>query len=228
MCENMNIQVMHTAAYSPFCNGLCERNHAIIDEMVVKIMAEQPKLSLKVALAWAVHAKNCLQMTGGFSPYQLVYGRNPKLPCTMSDELPALEGTTSSEMVAKHINASHSARKAFIAAETSERIQRALRHKVRTTGRVLRSGNQVYFKREEQKEWKGPATVISQDGKTVILKYGSNIVRAHETNIQEIPYRNTDNNNIENENCSKTKEEDGIIVRISRIGKSEILTKRVK
>jgi len=52
MCENMNIQVMHTAAYSPFSNGLCERNHAIIDEMVVKIMAEQPKLSLKVALAW--------------------------------------------------------------------------------------------------------------------------------------------------------------------------------
>lgn len=122
MCENMNIQVVHTAAYSPFSNGLCERNHAIIDEMVVKIMAEQPKLSLKVALAWAVNAKNCLQMTGGFSPYQLVYGRNPKLPCTMSDELPALEGTTSSEMVAKHINASHSARKAFIAAETSERI----------------------------------------------------------------------------------------------------------
>ena len=31
MCENMNIQVMHTAAYSPFSNGLCERNHSVID-----------------------------------------------------------------------------------------------------------------------------------------------------------------------------------------------------
>ena len=188
MCENMNIRVMHTAAHSPFSNGLCERNHAVIDEMVTKIMAEQPDLSLKVALAWAVNAKNCLQMVAGFSPYQLVYGRNPKLPCTLSDELPALEGTTSSEMVAKHLNASHSARKAFIAAETSEKIRRALKHKVRTNGKVLQSGAHVYFKRDEQKEWKGPATVIGQDGKTVILKYGSNIVRAHETHIQELPY----------------------------------------
>lgn len=195
MCENMNIQVMHTAAYSPFSNGLCERNHAVIDEMVVKIMAEQPELPLKIALAWSVNAKNCLQMVGGFSPYQLVYGRNPKLPCTLSDELPALEGITSSEMLAKHLNASHSARKAFITAETSEKIRRALRHKVRSTGREFKNGEKVYFKREEQKEWKGPATVIGHDGKTVILKYGSNIVRVHAIHVQEIPYsfdRNTE------------------------------------
>ncbi|XP_045105480.1 uncharacterized protein LOC123500989 [Portunus trituberculatus] len=189
MCENMNICIMHTAAHSPFSNGLCERNHAVIDEMVNKIIAEQPDLSLKVALAWAVNAKNCLQMVAGFSPYQLVYGRNPNLPCTLSDELPALEGTTTSEVVAKHLNASHSARKAFIAAETSEKIRRALRHKVRSSGKVHKSGAHVYFKRDEQKEWKGPATVIGQDGKTVILKYGSNIVRAHETHVQEMPYR---------------------------------------
>ena len=130
---------MHTAAYSPFSNGLCERNHAVVDEMVAKIKAEQPDLPLKVALSWAVNAKNCLQMVGGFSPYQLVYGRNPKLPSTLSDELPALEGTTSSEMVAKHLNASHSARKAFIAAEASEKIRRALRHKVKSTGKSFKN-----------------------------------------------------------------------------------------
>ena len=127
-------------------------------------------------------------MVAGFSPYQLVYGRNPKLPSTLSDELPALEGITTSEMVAKHLNASNSARRASIAAEISEKIQRALRHKVRTNGKVHQSGAHVYFKRDEQKEWKGPATVIGQDGKTVILMYGSNIVRAHETHVQEMPY----------------------------------------
>ena len=36
MCENLNIRMMHTAAASPFSNGLCERNHAVIDEMVKK------------------------------------------------------------------------------------------------------------------------------------------------------------------------------------------------
>ena len=121
LCENMNVQVIHTAAYSPFSNGLCERNHAVIDEMVLKIKAEQPECSLEVALAWAINAKNCLQMVGGYSPYQLVFGRNPNLPCTLNDNLPALEGSTSSEMIAKHLNASHNARKSFIEAETSEK-----------------------------------------------------------------------------------------------------------
>ena len=188
MCENMNIHVIHTAAYAPFSNRLCEQNHAVIDEMVTKIISEQPDLSLKVALAWAVNAKNCLQMVGGFSPYQLVYGCNPNLPSILEGDLPALEGTTSSDIIAGHLNASHLARKAFIAAETSEKIRRALRHRVRPTGRVYGNGDKVYFKREEQKEWKGPATVIGQDGKTVVLKYGSNVVRAHETHVQEIPY----------------------------------------
>ena len=196
LCENMNIRVMHTAAYSPFSNGLCERNHTIIDDSVSKIMAEQPDCSLKVALAWAVNAKNCLHMVGGYSPYQLVFGRNPKLPCAISDNPPALEGTTSSEVIAKHLNASHSARKAFMAAEASEKIRRALKHQIRPTGRVFSNGELVYFKREDTLEWKGPATVIGHDGKTVILKYGSNIVRVHETRIKETAYNF--NSDIEN------------------------------
>ena len=60
----------HTATYSPLSNGLCEGNHAVVDEMVAKIKAQQPDLSLKVALSWPVNAKNCLEMVGGFSPYQ--------------------------------------------------------------------------------------------------------------------------------------------------------------
>ena len=54
--------------------------------------------------------------------------------------------------------------------------------------KTFKSGEKVYFKREDKKEWKGPATVIGQDGKTVILKYGSNIVKTHETHVQETPY----------------------------------------
>lgn len=84
MCENMNIQVMHTPAYSIYSNGQCERNHAVTEEMEPKILAEQPKLSLRVAFAWVVNAKNCLQMLEGFSPDQLVYGRSPNLPCTVT------------------------------------------------------------------------------------------------------------------------------------------------
>ena len=49
----------------------------------------------------------------------------------MEENLPALEGTTSSEVFAKHLNTLHDARKAFIQTDADERILRALRSKVR-------------------------------------------------------------------------------------------------
>ena len=188
LCENMNIEVMHTSAYSPFSNGICERNHAVIDDMVYKIKADQPELKLEIAVAWAVNAKNCLHMVGGFSPYQLVYGRNPRLPGIMDDDLPALEGTSSEEVIARHLNASLSARKAFVSAQASEKIRRALKGNIRQSRKPFTDGDKVYFKRPDKKEWSGPATVIGKDGKTVILKYGAHIVRCHEVHVQEIPY----------------------------------------
>ena len=48
MCENLNIVIMRTAAESPFSNGLCENNHTVIDDMLHKILADQPGI---VALA---------------------------------------------------------------------------------------------------------------------------------------------------------------------------------
>ena len=128
--------------------------------MVTKILAEEPNCDLQIALAWAVHSKNCLQMNGGYSPYQLVYGRNPKLPSVMTDEPPALEGTTISSTFGQHLNSMHAARKAFIQSECSEKVRRALRHQVRQTGKVFSNGDHVYFKRDGVDEWSGPGVIL--------------------------------------------------------------------
>ena len=45
--------------------------------------------------------------------------------------LSALEGTSSSELIAKHLNIMHAARKAFIESGASEKLRHALKHKVR-------------------------------------------------------------------------------------------------
>ena len=60
-------------------------------------MLNHPKMDTKVALAWAVTAKNSYLMYGGFSSFQLVVGKQPKLPNIMDDKLPALEATTTSQ-----------------------------------------------------------------------------------------------------------------------------------
>ena len=185
MCENLNIRVISTAAESPFSNGLCERNHAVIDETVNKILADQANCSLQVAVSWAVNAKNCLQMVGGYSPYQLVFGRNPRLPNVLNDYPPALEGTTVSEIFAFHLNIMHAARQAFMRAEASEKIRRALRYQVRPVGNIFECNDLVYYKKDNCREWKGPGTVIGQDGSVIIIRHGSFINRVHSTRVMK-------------------------------------------
>ena len=118
--EHFNIEVCATAAYSPWSNGICERNHYVIDLCVQKMLEEDPGLTLDVALAWAVNAKNTMQNHLGFSPMQLVVGNNPNLPSVMNNKLPAQEDCPMSETVVKHLNALHAARRAFTKAESSE------------------------------------------------------------------------------------------------------------
>ena len=115
----------------PWQNGICERKNAVIDLCVEKILGDDQTLSLEVALAWAVNAKNSTSNYSGFSPYQLVLGPNPNLPSVLTDDLPALEGKSEQDSMAVHLNVLHVARKAFVKAKTSERIRRVLRHKVR-------------------------------------------------------------------------------------------------
>ncbi len=88
-------------------------------------------------------AKNSLQMWHGFSSHQLVFGKNPNLPSIMCDGLPALEGLSSCEVISKHLSSLHVARKAFVESETSERIRRALRIRVRTAELRYEPGDRV-------------------------------------------------------------------------------------
>lgn len=175
MAENLNIEVLNSAGYSPWQNGVCERNHAVVDDCVKKILADSPSLDLEVALVWAVNAKNSLQMVHGWSPYQLVFGANPNLPSVLIDNPPALQGSTVSEMFAKHLNTLYASRKAFIQSECSERIRRALRHQIRSSGTEFQTGDKVYYQRDGQ--WKGPGKVLGQDGKVVFVRHGNVYVR---------------------------------------------------
>ena len=76
----VGIEIQSTAAESPWMNGLCERNHAVTDRCLEKILHDDPKVPIEVALAYACNAKNCIQMWNGYSSFQLVFGENPRLP----------------------------------------------------------------------------------------------------------------------------------------------------
>ena len=77
MCNAFNIEPKFTASESPFSNGICERHNALIGNMTEKVIVDTG-CKLSIALMWATHAKNSLINVFGFSPYQLVFGHNPK------------------------------------------------------------------------------------------------------------------------------------------------------
>ena len=179
MGENFNIEMICTAAESPWSNGVCERLNAVLKDNVLKIREEQ-KCSLETALAWAVAARNSLHNNHGFSPNQLVFSFNTNIPNIINDKPPALENITSSQVVANNLEALRKSREEFIKADASERIRRALSRNIRNTDEeVIEVGCPVYYKRDGEDKWRGPARVIGKDGKVYILRHGGYIARVH-------------------------------------------------
>ena len=121
----------------------------------------------------------------GFSPNQLVYGKNPNFPVVVRNKPPALEGKRDCEIVSCNLNTMHAARQAFIKSESAEKLRRANKqtsnkHQTRTYSDVKYfTGDIVYYKRNNSNEWKGPGTVIGQDGQQVLVKHGGSCVRVH-------------------------------------------------
>ena len=189
MAQNLNSVLRTTAAYSPWSNGLVERHNAILGEMVVKTL-EDVQCSLDIAVSWAVSAKNTLANVHGFSANQLVFGSNPNTPSVLNNAPPALEGVSTSETVARNLNAMHAARRAFMKSESSERLQRALRHQIRGgEGNNFDTGDMVYFKRPNVQRWMGPGTVIGRENKQVLVKHGGTYVRVHPCRLQRYQSR---------------------------------------
>ena len=120
----------------------------------------------------------------------------------MTDGLPALEGSTSSETFAQHLNALHAARRAYIESERRERIRRALRHKVRAAEEIYENGDVVYYKREGKDRWLGPATFVFQDGRVVFVRHCLIFVRVSPNRLRHVT-RQTDEN--ESEDKEKTE-----------------------
>ena len=185
MGEKLNTRITTTAAESPWSNGINERHNGLLGEMILKTM-EDTDCALDVAVSWSICAKNSLANVNGYSPHQLVFGKNPILPSILHDKLPALENQCHSEIMRENLNAMYSAKKNFVCLESSERLRRALRSKTRThTGKIFQVGQSVYYKRPKcGNVWKGPGKVIGVDGEVVMIRHGGQGVRVHSSMVK--------------------------------------------
>ena len=81
----------------------------------------------------------------------------------------------------------HTARKAFIESEASDKLGRALLWKAGTaTSLVYEVGDLVYYKRNDSKRWRGPGTVIGKNINQIYVKHGGSYLRVNPCHIRPV------------------------------------------
>lgn len=84
----VQIKAKFTTAYHPQCNGLTERYNKTLVEMISKYI-EKSQREWDRMLHLLMFAYNCsVNRTTGFTPFHLMYGREPVLPIERRLELP--------------------------------------------------------------------------------------------------------------------------------------------
>ena len=184
--SKLDIKVNTTAAYSPWSNSICERNHALVDNILVRNLEDFPDMDLETALAWACAAKNSLTTVYGFSPFQLVYGRQPNIPNIIDEPPNVIEVKSHSKALEDQLKAMHETRAAFIKSQNCEKLKQALRTKMRTAQHVYKPGDYVYYRREKDDRWLGPGKVVYQDGKVICVRHGKYFGQVHANRLHPV------------------------------------------
>ena len=74
------------------------------------------------------------------------------------------------------MEALRASRKAFVEAESSERIQK---RQIRPSCTTYNTGDLVYYKHNNSEKWKGLGHVIGQGGQQVFVTHGGTYVKIH-------------------------------------------------
>ena len=84
LCELTGVWKIWTSPYHPQTNGQCEGFNSTLINMLGTLPKEK-KSEWKNHIGTLVHAYNCTQNSAtGFSPYYLMFGRQPHLPVDMA------------------------------------------------------------------------------------------------------------------------------------------------
>ena len=83
----LSLQQLTTLAFHAQCNSLVERSHAMLKQMLRRMCAERPKDWDRYLPALLFAVREVPQESLGFSPFELLYGRNVRGPMTVLRDL---------------------------------------------------------------------------------------------------------------------------------------------
>ena len=171
LCKKVGAKIKLTPSYSPWSNGSCERRHGVIDLAIKKIMADERNVSAGDALNHAVWARNMEIGRHGLSPFQVMYGRAPRVPGILDGNLVTDGKVTESEIMRHHFRRQEKAREALRQADASSRLKEAIKSRIQPyLDQVYERGDQVLFLNKDD-EWDGPGKVQATESKTVWITH---------------------------------------------------------
>jgi hypothetical protein len=133
-------------------------------------------------------AKNSLITVAGASPYQIVFGRNPRVPQDLLQEdvhVPAVEATVFETASQKAAAIRQSARMAVLQCQDEKALKAALRARPRPR-RDFNSGDWVYYWRSQKWQqgqlvkggrWYGAAMILGRIGVNFVVAHRRSIFR---------------------------------------------------
>ena len=96
-----------------------------------------------------------------------------------------MEDVSKTDIIVKHLNALHAARKAFFEADSNEKLCCPLKVKNRiATGITYEIADIAYCKRQDTVKWKCPGKVIGKEDKQILVKHSGYYIRVHPCSVQ--------------------------------------------
>ena len=225
-CRDWNITIKFGAPYSPFSNGLNERNHYSCDTVVSKMMEDDKKTTLQEACNTAAWTHNTNKSRKGFLPLQIATGK--------AVTFPGIERKIRDENIEEDKAITESMKKIFDIGEFFRRkefrdkIELAEKTKMsKYKDEIYEIGDEVLFQEKENKEWFGPGKVVSYRSNEVEIETNNGIKRIHPCRVARF-YKD-----IEEENTKEIqKKNKGGDVEVPELTKGEkrprILTRKMK
>ena len=204
--QSLDVHVKMTVSDAHWQLGRVEIHGSIVKKMLDKMDAEKPIRTaeeFEQSLIHAFNAKNSLSRVKGYSPEQAVLGISRRLPGSLTadsnvgslamaeDEGPA------SDRFRLALERRSIARKAFIDADNSSSLRRALLRRSRPLRGPYEVGDLVLYwhrrganLKRERGRWYGPASVVAVEGtRNVWLNHSGKLVRACPEQIRPATFR---------------------------------------
>ena len=116
----------------------------------------------ETAFACTISAKNCFINISGFTPHQIVLGRNINLLSIYNDQPSA--DLSQNKIIIDYLSVLHATTRAFVATELSKKLKTALQiKKTRQTREHFNHGSQVYYKWSWHQKSKRPGKVVGHN-----------------------------------------------------------------